>query len=243
MGDTARAVAGAAAGAASAAVKHPYYPVDTKLHGYVPNEHGVLALLAMFAAGCAALLAATLALVQLAAPRLGRKDKVAVLWFALTASIHLWFEGYFAYNHAQMPSRTHLFGQLWKEYSHADSRYLTSDPFVLCMETITALCWGPLSYLQVALIIKQSPYRHPLQMVISGGQIYGDILYFMTCWFNEYFYGLVYCRPEAYYYWFYYFFFNFLWIVIPGYYLQDSIRTIAATFRKLSAVQATQKRR
>jgi cholestenol delta-isomerase len=32
-----------------------------------------------------------------------------------------------------------FFGQLWKEYSLADSRYLTSDPFVLCMETITAV--------------------------------------------------------------------------------------------------------
>ena len=32
-----------------------------------------------------------------------------------------------------------LFGQLWKEYALSDSRYLTSDPFVLCMETITAV--------------------------------------------------------------------------------------------------------
>ncbi|CAL3965508.1 unnamed protein product, partial [Diplocarpon coronariae] len=31
-----------------------------------------------------------------------------------------------------------LFGQLWKEYALSDSRYLTSDPFVLCMETVTA---------------------------------------------------------------------------------------------------------
>lgn len=32
-----------------------------------------------------------------------------------------------------------LFGQLWKEYSLSDSRYLTKDPFVLCMESITAV--------------------------------------------------------------------------------------------------------
>jgi cholestenol delta-isomerase len=32
-----------------------------------------------------------------------------------------------------------VFGQLWKEYSLSDSRYLTKDPFVLCMETITAV--------------------------------------------------------------------------------------------------------
>ena len=47
--------------------------------------------------------------------------------------------GYFAFNHANMPGKQDLFGQLWKEYSFSDSRYLTSDPFVLCMETVTAV--------------------------------------------------------------------------------------------------------
>ena len=39
-----------------------------------------------------------------------------------------------------MPAMQDLFGQMWKEYSLSDSRYLTSDPFVLCMESITAVC-------------------------------------------------------------------------------------------------------
>jgi cholestenol delta-isomerase len=40
-----------------------------------------------------------------------------------------------------------LFGQLWKEYSLSDSRYLTQDAFVLCMETITAVrTLAPLSF-------------------------------------------------------------------------------------------------
>lgn len=38
-----------------------------------------------------------------------------------------------------MPGMQDLFGQLWKEYAMSDSRYLTSDPFVLCMETVTAV--------------------------------------------------------------------------------------------------------
>jgi hypothetical protein len=73
-------------------------------------------------------------------------------------SIHLFFEGtnqsdtvmpgamalmeeagYFAYNHTRMAGMNDFFGQCWKEYSLSDSRYLTSDPFVLCMETITAV--------------------------------------------------------------------------------------------------------
>ena len=48
--------------------------------------------------------------------------------------------GYFAFNHTNLPGSQTFFGQLWKEYSFADSRYLTSDPFVLCMETVTAVC-------------------------------------------------------------------------------------------------------
>lgn len=33
-----------------------------------------------------------------------------------------------------------FFGQLWKEYALSDSRYMTSDPLVLCMETCTVVC-------------------------------------------------------------------------------------------------------
>lgn len=32
-----------------------------------------------------------------------------------------------------------LFAQLWKEYALSDSRYLTSDPFMLCVESITVV--------------------------------------------------------------------------------------------------------
>jgi cholestenol Delta-isomerase len=39
--------------------------------------------------------------------------------------IHLFFEGYFAYNFRNMGRMQDLFGQLWKEYSLSDSRYLT----------------------------------------------------------------------------------------------------------------------
>jgi cholestenol delta-isomerase len=54
--------------------------------------------------------------------------------------IHFFFEGYFAYNFRRMGGMQDLFGQLWKEYSLSDSRYLTQDAFVLCMESITAVC-------------------------------------------------------------------------------------------------------
>lgn len=43
-------------------------------------------------------------------------------------------------NHASLASSSNLFAQLWKEYALSDSRYLTSDPFMICVETITAVC-------------------------------------------------------------------------------------------------------
>jgi cholestenol delta-isomerase len=38
-----------------------------------------------------------------------------------------------------MASKQDLFGQLWKEYALSDSRYMTSDTLVLCMETMTVV--------------------------------------------------------------------------------------------------------
>jgi cholestenol Delta-isomerase len=52
----------------------------------------------------------------------------------------MFFEGYYIYNFRNIATLNHFFAQLWKEYSYSDSRYLTQDPFVFCMETITAVC-------------------------------------------------------------------------------------------------------
>ncbi|KAK7726520.1 hypothetical protein SLS63_007681 [Diaporthe eres] len=47
--------------------------------------------------------------------------------------------GYFVLNHANLAASNDLFAQLWKEYALSDSRYLTSDPFMICVETITVV--------------------------------------------------------------------------------------------------------
>ena len=66
------------------------------------------------------------------------------------------------------------------------------------------------------MIATEHPVRHPLQALVSTGQIYGDILYYATSLFDHHFKGLTYYRPEVYFFWAYYFFMNFIWIVIPG---------------------------
>lgn len=133
-----------------------------------------------------------------------------------------------------MPSRTDLFGQLWKEYSLSDIRYLTRDPFLVCMETVTAFCWGPLSFICVGLIAMKHPARHPVQLIISVGQIYGDILYYATVWF-EVQKGAIFCRPERYYFWAYFFLMNAFWIVFP------SILVFQSVFATINAFKVAQK--
>ena len=81
---------------------------------------------------------------------------------------------------------------------------------------VIQFCWGPLSFCVALMITFQHPLRHPLQALVSLGQIYGDILYYATSMFDHYHKGVTYCRPEAYYFWGYYVFMNFIWIVIPG---------------------------
>ncbi|KAI9675711.1 MAG: hypothetical protein M1817_001078 [Caeruleum heppii] len=212
---------------------HPYYPLGVEVVGYLANEYSVPVLLLLFFGGLAVLFGLTLVVVNNVHPNLPVSEKYTILWFVLSGTIHFFFEGYFALNHTRMGPTQDLFGQLWKEYAHSDSRYLTSDPFVLCMETVTAVLWGPLSFVCAWFITTSNPLRHPIQALVSIGQIYGDILYYSTSMFDHYHKGLTYCRPEAYYFWGYYFFMNFIWIVIPGILLYSSVSETANAFRAL----------
>jgi cholestenol delta-isomerase len=118
---------------------HPYYPVEAQIAGLVLNKWNTLELVSMFAGGCAVIFGITYMLVKRIRPTLSNGDLATIMWFVLCGCIHSFFEGYFAYNFRTMGSMQDLFGQLWKEYSLSDSRYLTQDAFVLCMETVTAV--------------------------------------------------------------------------------------------------------
>ena len=138
-------------------VKHPYYPLDANIVGYVTNDSTVFSLLGSFIAGCAAIFGLTILAAKRINPRLPASELITVLWFVLCGCIHLFFEGkkvvlgensrveaelskgYFAYNHADMGGLQTFFGQLWKEYALSDSRYLTGNIFVFCVEAMTAV--------------------------------------------------------------------------------------------------------
>ncbi|KAI4748723.1 Emopamil-binding protein [Aureobasidium sp. EXF-12298] len=222
-------------------VKHPYYPLDANIAGYVANESTVLSLLGSFVAGCVAILGFTYLIVKRVNPRLPTTELITVMWFVLCGCIHLFFEGYFAYNHANMGGLQTFFGQLWKEYALSDSRYLTGNIFVFCVEAMTAVLWGPLSFIVAIMIAIEHPLRHPLQAAVSLGQCYGDLLYYATSMTDNIYLGIEYSRPEAYYFWGYYFGANFLWIVVPALLLYNSVMASADAIRQVQELKRSKK--
>lgn len=106
------------------------------------------------------------------------------------------------------------------------------------METITTVFWGPMSLLCAYYIVTDHPAGHPVQAIISLGQLYGDVLYYATCTFEELVRDTAYSRPERAYFWGYYVLLNSFWIVVPSILLLQSARETANAFRVLKAVDS-----
>ncbi|KAL2855970.1 Emopamil-binding protein [Aspergillus pseudoustus] len=217
---------------------HSYYPVGVEIPNYVPNEWSTLALVSTFAAACIVVLGVTSSFATKTNPRISKSELSKVFWFALCGSIHSILEGYYARNFATLPGEQTLLAQLWKEYSMSDSRYLTNNSFVMCMEVITAVCWGPASFILAYFIVTENAFRHPLQIIISLGQLYGDVLYYGTCAFEFLVYGLEFSRPENYYFYGYFVFLNAFWIVIPTLLVVDSVKACGRAFAEVKRAQA-----
>ncbi|KAL4779446.1 Emopamil-binding protein [Aspergillus varians] len=216
---------------------HSYYPLGVEIQQYVPNESSTLALVSIFALACILVFAVAFSFATKINPSISNCDLSIVFWFALCGSIHSILEGYYAFNFTDLAGKQTLLAQLWKEYSMSDSRYLTSNSFVMSMETITAVFWGPLSFLLVSFIITDNPFRHPLQIIISLGQLYGDVLYYATCAFEYFVYGLEFSRPEGYYFFGYFVFLNAFWIVIPLMLLFSSVKACGRAFTDVKSVK------
>ncbi|KAL9944892.1 hypothetical protein D7B24_009410 [Verticillium nonalfalfae] len=213
---------------------HPFHPLDAIVNDYVENTMSTLTILTIFASTCVAILLPTLLLIRRLRPNLSTGDVSTAMWFIVSGSIHLGLEGYFSIHSARMGPSLTVLGQLWKEYALSDSRYLTQDSFVVCMETVTAFVWGPMCFLCAAAIVLRHPARHSLQGIISLGQLYGVILYYATFEYDNVVWGRDYSRPENYYYWGYYVFLNAFWFFIP---LTLILRSAVASTRAIATVQ------
>lgn len=210
---------------------HPYYPLALRLPGYAAPVIPFQQVLTYFFAACGILFVATWVLTG-CYKRLRFDERVTASWFAMTGMVHLIIEGYVVlYPTFWQSTSGGVLPEIWKEYAQADSRYVTRDSFVIAMEAITAFVEGPSCFFAVWAILHRKPWSHTLQILISCGQIYGDILYFATTALE----GLTHSRPEWLYFWFYFVIVNAIWIIIPSY-------IICGAARKISTAVAIQQR-
>ncbi|KAH9493004.1 hypothetical protein Btru_022896 [Bulinus truncatus] len=206
-------------------VKHPYLPKDLKLPHYISNVKSTTEILAILAIASGLVVVVSWIITGKRREQFCIKRRVALCWFMLCAFIHIVLEGYFAYYHASLAGHTSVLGEMWKEYSKCDSRYISSDTFTVCMETITAVVDGPLAFITFLAFMMGSNYRYGLQMLLSLFQLYGDVLYFSTAWKEGFIHG--YTDVPLYFY-FYFIFLNSIWIVVPLLLIVDSLRHIAS---------------
>ncbi|GJN80588.1 hypothetical protein PLIIFM63780_004115 [Purpureocillium lilacinum] len=163
------------------------------------------------------------------APRL----RQAPLFVAVIGAIATVAYRYYIYNRTRIAGLQTPFAHLWKEYALSDSRYLTSDVFTVCVETITVFAWGPLCLLTTISILVGSSSRHVNQAIICTAHLYGVALYYATNWAEQRFAGVSYSRPEFLYYWVYYVGFNMPWAVVPLVLLYDSYAQVGKAFGAL----------
>ncbi|RYP17502.1 hypothetical protein DL765_004466 [Monosporascus sp. GIB2] len=234
---TATEDANADAGAGAAVVEevvlpprptHPYYPEGVSIPEYAPNELPVPVLIAALGGMLGfALLGSSIVALRVN-PALTKSNLAVFCWFML------W---YFVLNHATLASSQSLFAQLWKEYALSDSRYLTSDFFMLSVESITALLWAPLCFLcALTTALPRSPLRHPLRIAACMAHLYGVALYYATSLCELHYAGRSHSRPEPLYFWGYYVGFNLPWVVVPCGILADSFATVTRALRALDKV-------
>lgn len=218
---------------------HPYWPRDLSIPNYVANNRSMSEILVFLFSVSGAFLLVTWLITGREGPagRLGFSRRLALCWFAVCGFIHSVIEGWFALYYHIIPGDQSFLSQLWKEYSKGDSRYVMADNFTVCMETVTALLWGPFSFWVVFAFLTNKSYRFVLQLIISLGQLYGDVLYFYTEHKDGYSHSEF---GHPIYFWFYFVFMNSLWIVIPLLLIVDAWRALSATQTHMDSMK-TQK--
>ncbi|KAI0024841.1 Emopamil binding protein-domain-containing protein [Xylariomycetidae sp. FL0641] len=218
---------------------HPYHPLGVNIPDYAPNDAPVPILLASMggALGCTLLAACVVA--RRVNPGLSWSSLAVFCWFVMNGCLHCVFEGYFVLNHRTVASSQQLLAQLWKEYALSDSRYLTSDYFMLSVESITVFVWGPLCFANAISIIRGSALQHPLRIIACMAHLYGVALYYSTSLCESYFTSHSHSRPEFLYFWVYYVGFNLPWAIIPAILLLNSVTTIARAIIALDKMDQT----
>jgi len=221
--------------------RHPYYPSDIVLTGYVPNALHFSTLLYGFGAAVIVLFIFTYIISKWRRPNISTSDILKVQWFVLCksakvdipllllqllpneclirdpgGSLHVAFEGYYIFNSHRILHSQSVLAQLWKEYAFGDSRYLTQSSMVLVMEFITVVFWGPMCLATAYAIVEEKWPRFALQMCVSLAHMYGDMIYYGTSLLDLQMNGVNHSRPESLYFWGDFVGMNAPWIIVPA---------------------------
>jgi cholestenol delta-isomerase len=87
------------------------------------------------------------------------------------------------------------------------------------------------------MIATEHQLRYPFQLIVSLGQLYGDVLYYATSMFDLYMTDISYSRPESFYFWFYFVGMNAPWIIIPACLIWSSLKWTGRAFRALPRLE------
>jgi cholestenol delta-isomerase len=191
-------------------MSHPYYPRNLRIDQYTPNSTSTNILLVYVLAAVTIWLGAAFWLAGTSAHMKPGRDRAIFCWFALCALTHCSFEPYWVIFNKTVASRQDIFAQLFREYSHADSRYMVSDPLVVTLETMTVAVIGPFCIMAMKAIYFNSPNRHIYQLIISVFHLISCSLYFIMDSYE----GFPNCDPEFVYFWVYFIGFNAPWLVV-----------------------------
>ncbi|XP_024536757.1 probable 3-beta-hydroxysteroid-Delta(8),Delta(7)-isomerase [Selaginella moellendorffii] len=197
--------------------------MEETIPGFVPAQLSIASILAVYGSA-SALVIASIWILSRKYRYLGATDRLLMCWFAFSGLTHIILEGYFVFTPDFYKQKEICFlSEVWKEYHNGDSRYGARDPTVVIVEGITSVLAGPACLLAVYAIAKRKSYQYTLQLAVSLGQLYGDIVYFG----QPILAGKEFSKGGLLYYWFYYIFMNGIWVVIP-------LPIVVRSWRKIS---------
>ncbi|OQV21259.1 putative 3-beta-hydroxysteroid-Delta(8),Delta(7)-isomerase [Hypsibius exemplaris] len=209
-------------------VPHPYLPAHLHLPNFLENSLTVEILLGAFGVTVAVVVVLAWNLAKRFRPDFSSLSRAKICWFAVSGIIHLVIEGYFAGYHKTLHASDSFLAQVWKEYAKGDSRYISSDTFTVVMETFTCVVDGPLCLWTAWAYLKNKPYVHVLQLLVSTAQFYGDFLYMAIEWVEGFVHGPQY---HPLYFWGYFILMNSFWLIIPGLLMLESACFITKAVR------------
>ncbi|CAF1043638.1 unnamed protein product [Didymodactylos carnosus] len=202
-------------------MSHPFTPAKLILDDYVPNTHSGQTLFMIFIAFQLLLF---ILLWQLTKKRdTPFSSLIQIFWFTFNGILHLIFQGYFALQHRTLVSETNIFAQSLKQYAVADSRYVTNDLTVICIEILHAFLLGPLCILTAIFVYRHSPSRYVLILIISTSHLFGCIMFFL----HEYLESFSHVPHDNQIYFYGYFIgINSIWFVFPILFIINSWRKL-----------------